>query len=222
MFTTGSAKNAWGLFTSSGLYPTAIDSGQYSFLGWTYGYIQDKDYTVYANKGQIADMKINLLIGVNITLDILFKKEHLISGTPYNMSARVRVFDDSGNLVATWMSSEGVYVTAQAEPDSGTDLGNYAADGNRQYPFDEGLNYLPGGVNLLHVQMAGLPEAPEWAFGYGPTLEQHMVIQSSHPAQATSKLTNGQLITGPLLTHTSRTKVSSDNPTIQVLVGLLR
>ena len=107
-FTTGSATNAWGLFTSPLLYPTALDSGQYHFLGWTYGYIQDKDFTVYANKGQIADMKINLLIGVNITLEILFKKEHLISGTPYDMSARVRVFDDSGNLVATWMSSEGI------------------------------------------------------------------------------------------------------------------
>ena len=81
-FTIGSATNAWGLFTNSGLYPTAIDSGQYHFLGWTYGYIQDKDYTVYANKGQIADMKINLIIGVNITLDILFKKEHLISEHP--------------------------------------------------------------------------------------------------------------------------------------------
>ena len=158
-FTTCSATNAWGLFTNSWLYPTAIDSGQYHFLGWTYGYIQDKDYTVYANKGQIADMKINLLIGVNITLDILFKKEGLISDTPYNMSARVRVFDDSGNLVATWMSSEGVYVTGTGRAT--------AADGTRNYPFDMGLNYLPGGVNLLHVNMAGLPEAPEQG-GWGP------------------------------------------------------
>jgi hypothetical protein len=159
VFTTGSAKNAWGLFTSSGLYPTAIDSGQYSFLGWTYGYIQDKTYTVYANKGQIADMKINLLIGVNVTLDILFKREHIISGTPYNMSARVRVFDDSGDLVATWMSSEGLYVTGTGKAT--------AADGTANYPFDMGLNYLPGGVNLLHVNMAGLPEAPEQG-GCGP------------------------------------------------------
>ncbi len=149
-----------GLFTSARLYPTAIDSGQYHFLGWTYGYIQDKDYTVYANKGQIADMKINLLIGVNITLDILFKKEHLISNTPYNMSARVRVFDDSGNLVATWMSSEGVYGNGTGTAASGA--GNTfvtgratAADGSANYPFDGGLNYLPGGVNLLHVNMAG-------------------------------------------------------------------
>jgi len=112
--------NAWGLFTASTLYPTAFDSGQYSFLGWTYGYIQNKDYTVYANKGQIADMKINLLIGVNVTLDILFKKEKLISGTEANMSARVRLFDDSGRLVAQWMSSEGVYVTGTGRASAAT------------------------------------------------------------------------------------------------------
>ena len=132
-----------------------MDSGQYHFLGWTYGYIQDKDYTVYANKGQIADMKINLLIGVNITLDILFKKEGLISNTPYNMSARVRFFDDSGNLVATWMSSEGVYVTGTGRAT--------AADNSNSYPIGGGLNYVPGGVNLLHVNTAGLP--PYGAYG---------------------------------------------------------
>ena len=153
--TTGSATNAWGLFTSSGLYPTAMDSGQYSFLGWSYGYIQDKTFSVYVNKGQIADMKINLIIGVNLTLDILFKTEHIITGTPYNMSARVRFFDNSGNLVATWMSSEGTYVTGNGRAT--------AADGSTTYPFGGGFNYLPGGVNLLHVNTAGLP--PGGAYG---------------------------------------------------------
>ena len=56
-------------------------------------------------------MKLNLIIGVNVTLDVLFKKEHIITPTDGNMSARVRLFDDSGNLVAEWMSSEGTYVT---------------------------------------------------------------------------------------------------------------
>jgi len=92
-FSTGIAKNAWSL---SRYYPTAFDSGEYYFQGWTYGYIQNKDFGVYANKGQVADIKINLIVGVNITVDILFKKEHLISGTPYDTSARVRVFDDFG------------------------------------------------------------------------------------------------------------------------------
>jgi len=80
------------------------------------------------------------------------------------MSARVRLFDDSGNLVAEWMSSEGTYV-----PSSGTAR---AADGTDQYPFGplhpavpvrkplNGYNYLPGGVTLLDVLMAGIPQVP--------------------------------------------------------------
>jgi hypothetical protein len=143
IFTSGGATNTWAL---SFKFDGGFDSGQYSFQGWTYGYIQDKDYTVYANKGEIADIKINLLIGVNVTVDILFKKEGLISRTPYDMSARVRVFDDSGMLVGEWMSSEGVNVTSTA---------NAVSD---QYPYDGvGLNYVPAGVSNLRVNIAGLP-----------------------------------------------------------------
>ncbi len=170
VFTVGSAKNAWGLFTDSHLYPGALDSGQYFFQGQTYGYIQDKDYAIYVNKGQIADMKINLLIGVNLTLDIIFKKEHLVTGTPYNMSARVRFFDDSGRLVAEWMSSEGVYTygttyingNAVITGSPGSSNGRARAADNTQltaasYPIGGGLNYVPGGVTQLHIQTAGLP-----------------------------------------------------------------
>jgi hypothetical protein len=148
IFITSSATNTWGL---RWYFADAFDSGQYSFQGWTYGYIQDKDYTVYANKGEIADIKINLLIGVNVTVDILFKKEGLISRTPYDMSARVRVFDDSGMLVGEWMSSEGVFV-----PTTGNAVGaDFSVNDGT------GLNYLPAGVSNLRVNVAGLP------LGYG-------------------------------------------------------
>jgi hypothetical protein len=161
IFNTDSATTVW---TTGFDWPTAFDSGTYSFQGWTYGYIQDKDFTVYVNKGQVADIKLNLIVGVNITVDILFKKEHLISLTPYNMSARVRVFDDSGMLVATWMSSEGVYVTA-----SGRATAAWNPDTDDAFGFDGGYNYLPGGVSLLHVQMAGFPQSAlsETAMVYG-------------------------------------------------------
>jgi hypothetical protein len=150
-FATGTAVNVWGL---DWYYPTAFDSGQYYFQGWTYGYIQDKDFTVYANKGQVADIKINLIVGVNITVDVLFKKEGLISPTPYDMSARVRVFDDFGNLVATWMSSEGVYLDS---PGHATAAYHLFLTGTDEYWLDWGYNFLPAGTNSLHVQMAGLP-----------------------------------------------------------------
>ena len=91
------------------VWPMTFNQGQYNLAAYTYGYIQDKDFSAYAQNGQVADMKVNLIIGVNITLDILFKKESIITGTPYNMSGRVRVFNDQSQLVAEWMSSEGVY-----------------------------------------------------------------------------------------------------------------
>jgi hypothetical protein len=134
--------------------PTAFESGQYSFRGWTYGYIQNKEYSVYANKGEIADIKINLIIGVNVTVDILFKKEHIITPTEANMSARVRLFDDSGELLATWMSSEGVYVSSDGRA-AAADNTNFASPTGG--PWNDGLWYLPGGVELLHVNLVGLP-----------------------------------------------------------------
>jgi hypothetical protein len=146
------------------LYPSAIPSGQYDLRGYTYGYIQDQTFSAYAQPTQVADIRINLVIGVNVTLDILFKKESIIAPTDANMSARVRLFDDSGNLVAEWMSSEGTYTTGNGFA--------RAADGTDQYPFGplhpaipvpnplNTYNYLPGGVTLLHVLMAGIPEVP--------------------------------------------------------------
>jgi len=146
------------------LYPSAIPSGQYNLRGYTYGYIQDQTYTAYAQAGQVADIRINMVIGVNVTLDVLFKKESIITPTSANMSARVRLFDDSGNLVAEWMSSEGTYTTGNGYA--------RAADGTDQYPFGplhpavpvpkllNTYNYVPGGVTLLHVVMAGLPQVP--------------------------------------------------------------
>jgi len=156
--------------------PTALDSGQYCIAGWTYGYVQDKQYCVYANKGEIADIKVNLLIGVNITLDILFKKEHVITPTPFNMSARVRVFDDSGVLVGEWMTSQGTYVTGPGTATSAQcgDVPDGSPGLACKYPWDGGLegiapigeNYLPGGVNNLHVVIAGLsPDATDTTTG---------------------------------------------------------
>jgi hypothetical protein len=146
------------------LYPSAIPAGQYDLRGYTYGYVQDKSFTTYASSGQVADIKINLIIGVNVTVDILFKKEHIITPTNANMSARVRLFNDQGNLAAEWMSSEGTFTTSNGFA--------RAADGTDQYPFGplhpavpvprslNGFNYLPGGVTLLHVLMSGLPQVP--------------------------------------------------------------
>ena len=147
------------------LYPTALPGNtQYDLRAYTYGYVQDKSFSEYSAPTQVADIKINLIIGVNVSLGILFKKENIITPTTANMSARVRLFDDSGNVVAEWMSSEGTYVTGNGFA--------RAADGTTQYPFGplhpavpwpqplNTYNYLPGGVTLLNVLLAGLPQVP--------------------------------------------------------------
>jgi len=163
------------VFTSTATWPGSFLPGEYELRGWTYGYIQDQIYSVYAQLGEVADVRINLVIGVNVTLDILLKKEHIITGAQDNMSARVRLFDDSGNLVAEWMSSEGTYTP----PNSGAPVNGVAqngravaADGTTAFPFiSQGnmtipgsqlnsYNFVPGGTSLIHVLMAGLPQQP--------------------------------------------------------------
>jgi hypothetical protein len=141
---------------------------------FTYGYVQTQSFTAAANLGQTADVRINLIVGVNITIDLIFEHEHIIRPTSANMSARVRLFDDSGDLVAEWMSSEGVYLPI--------DRYARAADGMNQTPFGNlqpvvptprplnTYNYLPGGVTQLHVLLAGLPVVPASGQQNGPNL----------------------------------------------------
>ena len=154
-----------------GILPYAFQPGRYDLRAFTYGYIQTGDPNVFVQAGSVADISINLVVGVNVSLDILFKKEQIITGTPSNMSARVRLYNQAGYLVATWMSSEGVYVT-------GNGLAR-AADGTTAFPFTaryfqtvpgsglQAYNFVPGGTTLLHVLLAGLPQQPPISGYYG-------------------------------------------------------
>ncbi len=83
----------------------ALETDTYSVYGYTYGYVQKKDFTFYTTKGQIGDIKLNLMQGVNITLDIKFKRENVFVNTPFNMSMRVRVFNEQGLLVGALSTS---------------------------------------------------------------------------------------------------------------------
>jgi hypothetical protein len=91
----------------------AIYPGTYALNGWTYGYVQENVVTlgdlgnVYVGVpwlGQMADINLKLIIGVNFTISVLFKTEKIIAGTPYNMSVRIRIFDDQDRLVAATTS----------------------------------------------------------------------------------------------------------------------
>ena len=169
-------ETALGMFApfqhSRRLYPTAFDSGLYNLRTYTYGYVQDSPAFAYVNVAQVADARITLVIGVNVTLSILFKKEHIITPTPANMSARVRLFNQYGFLVAEWMSSEGTYLVAPGVA--------MAADGTNQNPFGplttagggralqpnpaplNTYNFVPSGITSLQVLLAGLPQVPSF------------------------------------------------------------
>jgi len=174
----GTPANPFGIPLFPNLYqtiPTAFPAGQYDLRGFTYGYVQDEPFSVFSGLAQTADVRLNLVIGVNVTLDILFKKEHVITPTASNMSGRVRLFDDSGNLVAEWMSSEGVYIPPNnGAPANGVAQNGraVAANGQTQFPFGSlhsvvpkplplnEYNFIPGGITLLHVLLSGLPQVP--------------------------------------------------------------
>ena len=125
----------------------AIYPGVYALNGWTYGYVQDN----VANLGDLgnvlvsvswlgseANIPIQLIIGVNLTLTMLFKQEHIITGIPYNASVRIRVFDQGDTLVAA----------ANMFSDGGTLVSNsnagFFADGTRilQRPIPAGTKTL--------------------------------------------------------------------------------
>jgi hypothetical protein len=122
-----------GFLFSSSTYRTptfrsslAIYPGVYALNVWTYGYVQDRVAAVgdlgnvrlsIPMLGTIADSNIKLMIGVNLTISIIFKTEGILSGIPANSSVRIRVFDNGDDLVAaaTIFSDAGVLVpTSQA------------------------------------------------------------------------------------------------------------
>jgi len=188
------------------LYPTAFDSGPYSLRAYTYGYVQDIPAVAYAQRTQVANLRISLVIGVNVTLDLVFKKESIITPTAANMSVRIRLFNDFGSLVAEWMSSEGVYAV---EPGIAT-----AADGTNQYPFGpvtavgggdalqpkptplNTYNFLPAGTTTLHVPLAGLPQVPPFGEDsfYGTP-------KGGYTAYGTSPGWGGPYFGDPIFTH---------------------
>jgi hypothetical protein len=80
-----------------------LETDTYHFSVQTYGYVYknpDK-YTVFAAKGSQGDLKINLVIGVNFTINVIFKKEGIIEHVPYDTIVWVAIYDEDGNLVAT-------------------------------------------------------------------------------------------------------------------------
>jgi len=91
---------------SFGISTVALPTDTYMIRTYTYGYIQEHPSQAYAFAGSQADISLYLTIGVNLTLLIKFKDEGLFTNNPFNMSMRVRVYDELGEFVAASQTSD--------------------------------------------------------------------------------------------------------------------
>ena len=91
---------------SFGISNVALPPDQYFIRTFTYGYVQEYTSQAYASAGFQADISISLTIGVNLTLLIKLKDEQLFTDNPFNMSMRIRVYDELGQLVAASQTSD--------------------------------------------------------------------------------------------------------------------
>jgi hypothetical protein len=145
-----------------GTRPIGYSNGTHVFKVSTYGYVQPFLTDAVGVEGNATtDLRINLIIGVNITLNVKFKAEGIFMGVPFNMSMRIRVFNDVGDLVGAWLtgSADDVFNNVQLEA------------GLRQNPITpalvDGLNpvkrndslvwYVPGGTTDAQVTISGIP-----------------------------------------------------------------
>jgi hypothetical protein len=122
----------------------------------TLGYVfKDADkYTLYATKGGQADTKLNLMIGIRFRVDMLFKKEGIITEIPYDMGVWVYFLDENGNYVA------GLYpYSARGATTAGGVTYGDQLNGDTWYGIDGYPNYV--GDWTVHVQTWRHPFA-EW------------------------------------------------------------
>ncbi len=141
--------------TSSFRSALAIYPGVYALNAWTYGYVQDNVASLgdlgnvlvaVSWLGSEANAPIQLIIGVNLTIRMVFKTENLFSGIPFNSSVRIRVFDEGDTLIAaaTIFSDAGTVFPASNA--------GFLADGRKllQRPVPAGT------ISLQYTDLAGL------------------------------------------------------------------
>ena len=131
-FFTGGFLTYPGDYRLSDLNGTNVyEGGTYKFTGYAYGYVQHGLYSVFVQRGGFADIKMDLIKGVNITLNIPFKTEGIYAPTQFNMSMRIRIYDDQGRVVATALSKRpgsNIYINTQP-----LGIGRFAESGGTYY-----------------------------------------------------------------------------------------
>ena len=148
-FLWGSGSYRIGSRSSLAIYP-----GTYALNVWTYGYVQEDIFAYGSDLGNVhvsvgwlgsqADTLIKVMIGVNFTINMVFKTEGIFSGIPFNSSVRLRIFDESDTLVAAAILSSSKFSSTTG----------FLADG---YSLDfPRYNTIPAGTRELeYVSLAG-------------------------------------------------------------------
>ena len=145
-----------------GTKPIGYSNGSYIFKVSTYGYIQPALVTAYGVEGNsTTDVRINLIIGANLTVNVKFRVEGIFANVPYNMSMRIRIFNDVGDLIGAWLtgSADDVLNFAQLEAGLRQDPNQpgflESLDPVHRAPFL--VWWVPGGTTDLEVTVSGIP-----------------------------------------------------------------
>jgi hypothetical protein len=137
----------------------AFYPGFYAVTCWSYGYVQKGARSlgdlgkeiVYVNMGSLSDLNIKLIKGVEFDITIIFRKEGVFTTLPYNMSMRIRVYDENDVLVAAASTSLDAGAALQIN-DAG-----FFADGKKIGLSGGAVPPIPAGTRIVeYKRLAGL------------------------------------------------------------------
>jgi hypothetical protein len=154
----------------------ALETGNYEFQVYTLGYVfkYPEKYWVYVAKGQQADTKLEVVIGVCFDVHVLFKKEGIFSPLPYDTVVHIFIYNKDGELVGDAWKNWGNVKTGYAVPAGtdhidaticGTGVGDGVSKGIDGYPNYDGewtvkvdtwYTYINGTKGEWHPVVPGL------------------------------------------------------------------
>ena len=137
----------------------ALYPGFYAVTAWSYGYVQEGVSTlgdlgkeiVPVSMGAISDLSLRLIKGVEFNITVIFRKEGLLTSLPYNMSMRIRIYDERDMLVAAASTSLDAGAALSADG-----VGFYA-DGRKVGLSGGATPPIPAGTTIVeYKRLAGL------------------------------------------------------------------
>jgi len=137
----------------------AFYPGFYAVTCWSYGYVQEGVRSlgdlgkelVHVKMGSLSDLNIKLIKGVEFNITIIFRKEGVLTTLPYNMSMRIRIYDENDVLVAAASTSLDAGAALQIN-DAG-----FFADGKKIGLSGGAVSPIPAGTRIVeYKRLAGL------------------------------------------------------------------